>query len=645
VRFHRIIAAAWLALMCAVAPAHAEKRVALVIGNSTYTNISQLRNPTGDARLIADTLRGLGFSLVGGGPLINLDKAGLDRAVQSFGAQLQGADVGLFYYAGHGIQMHGANYLVPVDANVTREADADFRMLNVNLVLQQMDPADQPGGRLNVVILDACRNNPFGGRGLRSVDRGLGPMQAPGGTLISFATQPGNVAQDGDGDHSPFTMALADSIRRPGIGLFDTFNEIGLRVQRATGGAQQPWVSSSPIAGQFYLGGLPPPKETAPPGPAPVSDAERTWGLIQHTTSLAALDDFIRQFGNAPIYGALARARREEVAKPAPGQQIAVVAPLVKPAVPAADPCGGPATASLPSRCAAPLTAAQERGLKPKDTFRECESCPEMVVVPAGSFTMGSPQSDKGRSSDEGPQHVVTIGRQFAVGKLHVTVDQFSAFVRETRYEATKTCYKWPSSKRDGSWRDPGFVQEGSHPVVCVSWDDANAYTKWLAKKTSKPYRLLSEAEFEYAARGRTSPGVYPRFWFGNDEKDLCRYGNGADQKARDSIEEAKSWTIAPCNDGYAFTSPAERYEPNAFGLHDMAGNAWQWTADCYHDNYNGAPADGAAWTADTCNSSRVLRGGSWYFSGPRSLRAADRYGYSVEYYDIGFRVARTLTP
>jgi hypothetical protein len=315
--------------MWALVSAHAEKRVALVVGNSNYTNISRLRNPANDARLVADTLRGLGFALVGNGPQINLDKAGLDRAVQSFGAQLQSADVGLFYYAGHGIQLRGANYLVPVDANVTREADAEFQMLNVNRVLEQVDPADGPGGRLNVVILDACRNNPFGSR-LRSADRGLGVMQAPGGTLISFATQPGAAAQDGDGDHSPFSVALADSIRRPGLGLFDVFNEIGLSVKRATGGTQQPWVSSSPIAGQFYFAGLPPGKETPPVGGA-VSDADRAaqaWGVIQTTTNFAVLDEYIRQYGNVPIYGALARARREELVK----QQTAAVAPPVVPA-------------------------------------------------------------------------------------------------------------------------------------------------------------------------------------------------------------------------------------------------------------------------------------------------------------------------
>ncbi len=604
-----VIAVAGLALLCALAPARAEKRVALVIGNSAYIAVSPLRNPASDARLIAETLAALGFTLTGGGAQIDLDKSALDRAVQRFGDDLQGADVGLFYYAGHGVALHGANYLVPVDANVTREADTDFRMLNVNLVLQQMDPADRPGGRLNVVILDACRNNPFGGRGLRSADRGLSVMQAPGGTLISFATQPGAAAQDGDADHSPFTKALADSVRKPGLGLFNTFNDIGLAVKQATGGAQQPWVSSSPINGEFYFAGLP---AAGPAASAAATEAERMWPLVQHSTNLEAIDDYIRRFGAVPIYGPLARAHREEAAKVAK-----VVTPPPAPSLPPAPP---------PLRPGTPLLAEQERGLKPKETFRECADCPEMVVVPAGSFTMGSPAGEKDRSSDEGPQHDVRISRPFAVGKFHVTRDQFAAFVNETGRDM---------SKRACSWRSPGFEQEGSHPVVCVSWDDANAYADWVAKKTGKPYRLLSEAEWEHAARGRTSPGAYPRFWFGNDEKDLCRHGNGWDQAAGNGG--------APCNDGYRYTSPAGHYEPNTFGLYDMSGNAWQRTADCYHDNYNNAPSDGSAWTTGNCGG-RVVRGGSWG-NNPGSLRAANRNRFTGEFNVVSFRLARTLSP
>jgi hypothetical protein len=146
--------------------------------------------------------------------------------------------------------------------------------------------------------------------------------------------------------------------------------------------------------------------------------------------------------------------------------------------------------------------AAQERGLKPKDSFKECADCPEMVVVPAGSFTMGSPGIEKDRDKDEGPQHVVTISRPFAVGRLDVTVNQFRVFATETQYSAHSGC----------DWRNPRFKQDSSHPVVCISWDDASAYTNWLAQKTGRPYRLLSEAEWEYAARAETSTP----FWWGS---------------------------------------------------------------------------------------------------------------------------------
>jgi hypothetical protein len=248
---HRAFAATFslLFLLCA-SSASAEKRVALVVGNSAYQNVTRLDNPRNDAALMAETLSGLGFTLVGGRAQLDLDKAALETDVQNFGQQIQGADVALFYYAGHGVQVNGSNYLVPVGANPTREADVDFQMLDINLVLRQMQGS---GTRLNLVILDACRNNPFSARGLRSADGGLAQMRAPEGTLISYATQPGSVAQDGSDGHSPYTKALAMTIKQVGLDIFQTFNQVGLAVKRQTGGSQQPWVSSSPIDGAFYF--------------------------------------------------------------------------------------------------------------------------------------------------------------------------------------------------------------------------------------------------------------------------------------------------------------------------------------------------------------------------------------------------------
>jgi formylglycine-generating enzyme required for sulfatase activity len=361
------------------------------------------------------------------------------------------------------------------------------------------------------------------------------------------------------------------------------------------------------------------PSAAGPGGGANLQAAEaaQAWEAVKNTPSIEVIDEFLRQYGHVPVYGALARTRRGELAK------VAVV------------------TLQPPPGRDSPLTTAQERSLKPKDTFQECENCPEMVVLPAGSFTMGSPDIEKDRLSSEGPQHVVTIRKPFAVGKLHVTVDQFATFVRETGYEAASTCNTHEDDEKQRpsrSWRNPGFAQDGLHPVVCVTWDDANAYINWLSKKSRKPYRLLSEAEFEYAARGRTSPGTYPRFWFGDNENDLCHYGNGADRSLGNG---------APCNDGYVHTSPAGHYEPNAFGLYDIFGNAYQWTSDCDHSDYKGAPVDGAAWTTKCIfDYFYVTRGSSWGGM-PGSLRSAWRWAYGGRFaFDmVGFRVARTLTP
>jgi uncharacterized caspase-like protein len=309
--------------------ARAEKRVALVVGNSAYKNVTPLDNPRNDARLMADTLRTLGFTVVGGSAQLDLDKTQFDNAVQSFSDQIQGADVGLFYYAGHGVQVRGANYLVPVTANPTRESDVDFQLIDTALVLRQMEGA---GTKLNIVILDACRNNPFGGRGLRATDGGLAQMRAPEGTLISYATQPGSVARDGANGNSPYTRALAEAIRKPGQDIFQTFNAVGLVVKQVTAGSQQPWVSSSPIAGNFYFAGqsagaqtvASPPSVTAPPAAASSAsdEAARAWSVIQNTASIAVIEDFIRQFGST-AYGSMARARLAEMKK----SQTAAVTP------------------------------------------------------------------------------------------------------------------------------------------------------------------------------------------------------------------------------------------------------------------------------------------------------------------------------
>jgi hypothetical protein len=257
----RLIFAAFLLCAGACTPAHAEKRVALVIGNSAYRAVPALPNPVADAKLMSDTLLSLGFFVVGGGAQVDLDKASFDDALQKFGRELNGADVALFYYAGHGVETHGLNYLVPVDAHPQDEADVFMQMVGISGILDQMEKS---GTRINLVLLDACRDNPFRDHGVRSTSGGLAQMPAPVGTLISFATQPRSVSLDGVDGHSPYTRALAMAMQRPGSGLFKTFNEVGLAVEKATGGSQLPWVSSSPISGNFYFAGKPAVVEAKP---------------------------------------------------------------------------------------------------------------------------------------------------------------------------------------------------------------------------------------------------------------------------------------------------------------------------------------------------------------------------------------------
>ena len=258
---------------------------------------------------------------------------------------------------------------------------------------------------------------------------------------------------------------------------------------------------------------------------------------------------------------------------------------------------------------------------QPGAVFRDCADCPEMVVVPAGSYMMGSPASEAGRFDVEVPVHQVTISQPFAVGVYEVTREEFGRFVRATGYSTGDRCLTGEDGKveeRSGrGWRNPGYRQGEREPVVCVSWEDAQAYMRWLSKETGELYRLLSEAEWEYVARGGTNTA---RYW-GESEAEQCRYANGAD--ASTGFE----WAVS-CHDGYARTAPVGIYVANAFGLHDVLGNVWEWTQDCWNASYEGAPSDGQAWERGDCRV-RVLRGGSW-LNLPRFLRSALRDGYTA---------------
>jgi formylglycine-generating enzyme required for sulfatase activity len=260
------------------------------------------------------------------------------------------------------------------------------------------------------------------------------------------------------------------------------------------------------------------------------------------------------------------------------------------------------------------LTAVQEQMLKPKDTFRECaveqgqDYCPEMVVVPAGSFMMGSPSTENGRFANEDPQHSVVMAKPYAVSKFEVTFDE------------------WDTCVADGdcpqSISDSGFGR-GRRPVINVAWDDAQRYVAWLSKMTGKPYRLLTEAEYEYATRGGTQTAFPWGDEIGNNNANCNGCGSQSDNNQ---------------------TTPVGSFSANGFGLFDMVGNVWEWVEDCVHGNYSDAPTDGSAWIkSGNCNN-RTVRGGNWKLA-PANVRSATRNWYSADGRDsgLGIRVGRTL--
>ena len=233
--------------------APAERRVALVVGNGSYKN-APLRNPVHDAEAVAKTLQRLGFHVT---LKLNQDRLGLAQAIRDFGNQLKGSNAGLFYYAGHGMQVKGRNYLIPVDADIQVEDEVPYRSIDANEVLAKMETSRNP---LNVVILDACRNNPFA-RSFRSNSQGLAQMDAPSGTLLAFATSPGSVASDGSGSNGLYTKHLLTNLDTPGLAIEQMFKRVRISVMKDTVNKQIPWESSS-LVGDFYF-------NVSKPAPAP----------------------------------------------------------------------------------------------------------------------------------------------------------------------------------------------------------------------------------------------------------------------------------------------------------------------------------------------------------------------------------------
>ncbi len=557
----------WL-LLGAIPLAWGAERVALVIGNGAYAD-RPLRNPVNDAADLATALERLGFQVQ---RHTDLDRKGMHRALQAFREALRGKQFGLFYYAGHGAQYHGHNYLIPVKAEIQDAADLPVEAIEADSVLAQMQSA---GNSVSVVILDACRNQPYPGAD-RGGERGLARLDAIRGSLVAYATSPGSVARDGDGRNSPYAVALLAEIGKPDVSLTELFNNVGWAVARATNNAQEPWYSASPLP-KIYLV-----QEPLPP-PPPASSASVS------TPSRPTVPEEVPS----------------ESSRPQPGQVF-------------------------------------------RDTLSDGTRGPALVVIPAGEFQMGSPESEAGRGSDE-RRHRVKIEKTFALGQYEVTVGEFRRFVDAAGYRTdaerdvgAKGCYAWNATDgkwdwRAGlNWRKPGYEQKDNYPVVCVSWNDALAYVKWLSDQTGQSYRLPTEAEWEYAARVGTTTA---RYW-GDNPNQACRYANVADQTKG---PEGNSWNVKhDCTDGYWYSAPVGSFQPNDWKLYDILGNVWEWTCSEWDEKYGGA--ESRCSTNNGTTGPLAVRGGSW-FGSPDRVRSAGRGrgAPSTRNNDVGCRLARSL--
>lgn len=619
-----------------------ETRVALIVGNSNYKD-APLGNPANDASDLANALEKKGFNVL---VRENVGERGLKEAVDTFAKYLKKGGIGLFFFAGHGIQLKDQNFLMPVDLGFDSEADISYKSISAEYVLSRMAEA---GNRVNIVILDACRNNPF--QQARKSGKGLGVMnvgRAEKGTFIAYATSPGSTALDGQGRNGLYTKHLLAALEAQDSDIDKVFGRVRTGVVRDTEGAQVPWTSSSVIDSFYFdaaeeLAALQRPQQalaTQPEAKVEVAAApydpvqERAyWDRIRDSRNPADYIAYLEKFSGAPR-AAYARWIVQKY-----GGTVPPVATVARPAPPPLA-MVSPAPIQAPPPVAGAAVAGGAVSV-PGSVIRDCPQCPELIVVPGGEYVMGSGKEEKFREPDEEPAHRVRVNGPFAVGRFEITRAQYSAFVRETAREAKPGCHSTRGGRFQknprATWQNPGFEQKDEEPVVCVSWDDAQAYLAWLGTKAAKSYRLLTESEWEYVARAG-STGRHS--WAETDDAAVCRYASVADTSIK---SYSSGLQMFPCSDGFVQTAPIGRFPANAFGVYDMLGNAWEWVEDCWNEGYAGAPDVAQARLTGFCNE-RVFRGGAWN-SKPPTVRVAyrDRESKDERHDNLGFRIARPL--
>ncbi len=548
---------------------------AVIIGIDRYQNLppgSELSYAARDAQGVAEVLR-RDYAFDGIATLYNED-ATREGILRLLSAQLSNTDEDdsvFIFWAGHALTKktagHGdIGYLVPYDGTFD-ESEMSFK--NISMTAIKEDIARIVPAKHMFFVFDACYSGLLVTRASKALvpTRSLNYLRDITGEEVRQVLAAGKADQEvldgGPRGHSVFTGRFIEALEEATD--YITATEISTLIkEQVFSDAAARGHSQTPQGGKLFgLGdyvfvprqAAVASVETEPvEAPGGVSVDMQVWDRIEDSTDAADFVTFIESFPASPMVP-YARNKLKALTE--------VETALVVPPEPET-----------------PAVTDEAVGVYPQ-TFRDCPECPEMVVIPPGEFVMGSPEAETTREEVpdeyakwERPQHTVRIDRPFALGKYEITRAEFAAFVRKTGHEASG-CFYWTGSevKHDtsNSWTDPGYQQTDRDPVACVSWDDAKAYLEWLSRKSGKTYRLASESEWEYAARAGTKTA---RFW-GEDADRGCGYANVYDRTSKS--ENRFDWQHHECDDGYAQTAPVGSFAANAFGVHDMLGNVYEW--------------------------------------------------------------------
>lgn len=569
--------------------AKSEPRIALVIGNAAYKE-SPLTNPVNDAQDVAAALQACGFEVLSG---INRTQRQMKDLIRQFGQKLRNGGVGVFYFAGHGVQVGGRNYLIPIGAEINSEADVEDGAVDANFVLGQMDDARN---RLNIVILDACRNNPYA-RGFRSVSRGLaGIRSAPSGSLIAYATAADDVANDGGGRNGLFTGELLTQLKTPGLTLEQVFRLTRTSVKNKSGGRQVPYEYSSVEGEDFYF--------IAPKAAPPIiSPEQQAWERVKQRRTPDAVRGFLIVYPDSP-FEKEARTLLAELEK------------NEKPVVTSNPPAVSAPTALTPM---IPLP----RGVNPNAL--SVHRFTTASVDAKGKVTKfdGTPTQQYTEDLGNGVrlEMVAIKGGTFEREKVPVTVSDFWI----GKFELTQA--QW----RAVMGTNPSQFKGDNLPVEKVSWEEAKKFcgelNKRLGLKEDEGYLLPTEAEWDYAARA----GSKTEFAFGDTiSPEIVNYaGNFPTGGAPKGLYREKTVDVRSLG------------AANGWGLFDMHGNVWGWCEDWY----GGYPASATTDPKGASSGSyRVLRGGSWDSLAVSCWSAYRGNGSpGIRGGHLGFRLARTL--